>query len=158
MNKQPAPPLSGPHKKQRFAWLPDRFAPVHVRRVLLTIGQIGLLIMFAYLGRLVSERLHLPVPGSIVGILIVFAALHFGWVRLEWIEKGADFLLSKLLLFFVPPAVGILEYKEMFSVSGSRYLLIIVISTFFVMSSTGLVAEFLGRRRAVKDKKEGASL
>ncbi len=123
----------------------------------ITIGQIALLFGFAYFGSLLSKVLHLPVPGSIVGIALVFASLHLGWVRLEWIEQGADYLLSKLLLFFVPPAVGILEYKEMFTMSGSRYVLIIIVSTFAVMASTGLVAEFVGKRRGAKAEKEDAA-
>ncbi|MDA3086516.1 CidA/LrgA family protein, partial [Campylobacter sp. CS_ED1] len=49
------------------------------------------------------------------------------------IEYGADLILAELLLFFIPPVVGIIQYQELLIASGLRILLVILISTALVM-------------------------
>lgn len=44
-----------------------------------------------------------PVPGSIVGIGMLFALLKCKIIRLEWIELGSQWLLAEMLLFFLFP-------------------------------------------------------
>lgn len=109
--------------------------------------QMGLLWLFAILGGLVSDCLHLPISGSIIGIFILFACLKLHILPLQWFEQGAEWLLATLLLFFIPAAVGIVEHSELVSIAGIGLIGMIILSTFLVMSSTGLVAEFISRMR-----------
>ncbi|AHD06779.1 CidA/LrgA family holin-like protein [Paenibacillus larvae] len=109
--------------------------------------QMGLLWLFAVLGGLVSDYLHLPISGSIIGIFILFTCLKLRILPLQWFEQGADWLLATLLLFFIPAAVGIIEHSELVSMAGIGLIGMVILSTFLVMSSTGLVAEFISRMR-----------
>ncbi|MDT2288764.1 CidA/LrgA family protein [Paenibacillus larvae] len=63
------------------------------------------------------------------------------------VRTGADWLLATLLLFFIPAAVGIIEHSELVSMAGIGLIGMVILSTFLVMSSTGLVAEFISRMR-----------
>ncbi len=109
--------------------------------------QVGLLTVVSLVGDLVAARLPWPVPGNVIGLLFMLALLYTGAVRLEWVEAGANFLLAELLLFFIPSAVGIVQYQDLIFGSGVRILLVIGLSTAMVMACTGVVAERLAHRR-----------
>jgi holin-like protein len=57
--------------------------------------------------------------------------------------------MAELLLFFIPSAVGIVNYNDIFSLQGAEIIVLIVISTIIVMGMTALVAEKItGRKRS----------
>jgi holin-like protein len=77
--------------------------------VKLLIG-IAWLWAFLGLGTAAVELLHVPLPGSVAGMLLLWAALEARVVRLEWLERGAGSLLGVLGLLFVPAGVGLVQY------------------------------------------------
>lgn len=105
--------------------------------------QVSVLILFSLLGNSLVQWFRLPIPGSIIGLLLIFILLKLQIFHLEWIESGANWLLTELLLFFIPSAVGIIQYKSLIITQGSQFLLVILISTIAVMTSTGLIAELI---------------
>ncbi|MGD6818968.1 CidA/LrgA family protein [Metabacillus sp. 84] len=111
------------------------------------ITQIGFIHCFYLLGVFVNHILTLPIPSGIIGMTFLLAALYFKAIRLEWVEKGAAWLLAELLLFFIPSAVGIVDYRELFGWVGIQLLGIILVSTFIVMGATALTAERIHKRR-----------
>jgi holin-like protein len=115
--------------------------------VLKRILQVGILIILYLIGNEITKSLHLPIPGSIVGLILLFCLLQFKVVKLEWVELGAMFLLSELLLFFVPSAVGIVQYEKILSLYGVKLVLVIVLSTIAVMACTGLASELFSKLR-----------
>ncbi|MEX3619372.1 CidA/LrgA family protein [Paenibacillus glucanolyticus] len=94
-----------------------------------------------------AEWLHLGIPGSILGIAVVFILLETKILRLEWIELGANWLLAELLLFFIPAAVGIMKYFPMLEAEGLQILVVVLFSTVIVMVSSGLTARFISTRK-----------
>lgn len=117
----------------------------------ITATQVTGLVGVSLMGNWMSRIFHLNFPGSIIGIVILFLLLKMKVLPLSWIERGADFLIKNLMLFFVPSAVGIMEYKQMVVSDGLRLELIILLGTFLVMVFTGKVTEYL----AVRSHKEG---
>ncbi|SFG89319.1 CidA/LrgA family protein [Sporolactobacillus nakayamae] len=114
------------------------------------ITQVTYLYLFALLGNVLVKWLHLPVSGSIIGLFIVLALLHFKVLKLSAVELGAGFLMSEMLLFFIPSAVAIIQYKNEILQHGSQFLIVILLSTITVMIVTGLVAQISIRRLANK--------
>lgn len=113
----------------------------------LGILQVALLMAFSLLMDLLARALHLPVPGSILGMIVLFILLQTRVVKLRWIEIGAAWLLGELLLFFIPSAVGIMNYMPMLEQDGLQILFIVLLSTFLVMACTGLVATRIAKRK-----------
>lgn len=109
--------------------------------------QVGLLTLFWLAGNKLVSLLHWRVPGNVMGMLLLLLLLQLKVIRLEWVEAGTNWLLGDMLLFFVPAAVGVIQYKELMASSGVRILLVIAVSTLAVMACTGLAAEWLVRRR-----------
>ncbi|WP_010677375.1 CidA/LrgA family protein [Bacillus timonensis] len=113
------------------------------------IIQVLLIHLFLFLGAAVKEVLPLPIPASMFGLALLFLALYFKIIKLEWVEAGANWLMAELLLFFVPSAVGIVNYDEIISIKGLEIVILIAISTITVMGLTALIAEKIsGRKRS----------
>ena len=69
-----------------------------------------MLLGFYAVGEALTRLLHLPIPGSVVGMLLLWATLSLNLVKLEWVQKTSEHLLSILGLLFVPAGAGIVLY------------------------------------------------
>ncbi|MBU5670808.1 CidA/LrgA family protein [Paenibacillus brevis] len=112
--------------------------------------QVIVLILFTLAMNALARWLHLPIPGTILGIIVLFLLLKLNIVKLDWVEAGASWLLAELLLFFIPAAVGIMEYIPMLKSDGVRILIVVLSSTVIVMVSSGLIATRISRRKEQK--------
>lgn len=121
----------------------------------MTAVRIVVHILFLYgilfIGDFIQEILKIPIPGSVIGMLLFFLLLKSGIVKLAWIQEGTSLLLRHLTLFFIPVTVGFIEYLELFSGRGLLLLLTAVISTALVMGISGLVSDRLARRREERE-------
>lgn len=109
------------------------------------ILQCAVLFSFLALGELIVWLTGIPIPSSIIGMLLLATALKLKLVRLFWIERIADFLLGNLGFFFVPAGVGVMNC---FGLIKDQWLPIIgasVISTFLVIAVTGWVHQSVRR-------------
>lgn len=118
---------------------------------LIAVLQIMALFVFAKLMNVLAAFLHLRIPGTILGILVIFLLLHFKIIQLKWIELGAVWLLGELLLFFIPSAVGVIDYGTLLSQSGTSIVLVVLLSTFVVMLSTGIMTQMIAKRKERKN-------
>lgn len=109
--------------------------------------QIGFFIIVSLLMNWISSALHLPIPGSILGIFFIFFLLRTKIIKLEWVDLGSKWLLAEMLLFFIPPAAGMIQYKSLLVSSGLRILLVVLCSTVMVMIGAGIVAETITRKK-----------
>ncbi|MUG67597.1 CidA/LrgA family holin-like protein [Paenibacillus campinasensis] len=109
----------------------------------------GFMLLSLLLDRLV-DWLNIGIPGSILGIVIVFILLETGILQLEWIELGANWLLAELLLFFIPAAVGIMKFFPMLESDGLQILAVVLIGTITVMVTSGLTATLISSRKERK--------
>ncbi|MFH5187068.1 CidA/LrgA family holin-like protein [Paenibacillus sp. TAB 01] len=113
-------------------------------------AQVLFFIILSYLMNRLVEVLHWSVPGSILGLALVFVSLQLKLIKLEWIDLGAKWLLAEMLLFFIPPAAGMIQYKTLLLGSGFRILLVVVVSTIMVMLCAGLLAEWIAKPKENK--------
>lgn len=97
--------------------------------------QIVLLWGFSLLGSTLSSLANIGIPGNIIGLAILLLFMQCKLIKLKWIETGANFLLAELLLFFIPSAVGIVEYKDLFT----NYNLLCLLFTIAISTVTVLV-------------------
>lgn len=74
--------------------------------------QIGIFFGVCLVGELVASVLPLPIPASIIGMILMFILLCTHILHPKHIEKKSDFLLSNMAFFFVPAGVGILEHYD----------------------------------------------
>ena len=73
------------------------------------ILQFGLLFLFLAIGELIVWLIGIPVPSSILGMLMLTASLQVGVVKPRHVERVANFLVHNLGFFFVPAGVGLMN-------------------------------------------------
>src|SRR5690625_3068581 len=89
-----------------------------------TVLQITMLYGFYYIGKWLQHLLDLSIPGSIIGMILLFLLLSLKIVPVKTIEKGAHFLNLYLPVFFIPATVGVMDYFHVFR--GKGVLLIVI--------------------------------
>jgi holin-like protein len=103
--------------------------------------QIGMLAMLYLLGNTLVSLLHLPLPGSVVGMLLLFLLLLLGACKIHWVEDGAFFHLKHITLLFIPPIISVVHYTAIFKQEGWKLLIILIVSSFSILLATAYVAE-----------------
>lgn len=103
-------------------------------KTLKTVSYQIMAILAVWGGAYVLQKLlNLPVASGVLGFFLLLFLLEMKWLKLAHIERGADLLLAELLLFFIPPVVGVIQYQDLLIASGWKILLVILISTALVM-------------------------
>lgn len=114
--------------------------------------------IFLYRGA-VQQFFHLPIPGSIIGLILLIICLSVKIIPVKMIEDGAGFLLSFLPLLFIPTMTGVINYPSLFSASGAALFLIIVLSTIVTMIAAGYASQLLEHKaNQRKEKRSAASM
>jgi len=122
-------------------------------KILHIIIQICILYFFYIAGTLIHDLFHLPIPGSIIALILLFICLSLKIIPVTWIENGADFLLSILMLLFIPTTVGIMNYPSLLSKEGALFAFAILLSTIIAIVIAGRVGQFL-EKIALKRKEK----
>ena len=109
------------------------------------ILQCAILFAFLAIGEAVVYFTGIPIPSSIIGMLLLTAALKLRIVRLMWVDKVSDFLVSNLGFFFVPAGVGLMRCLGLVSEQWLPIVGASVVSTFLIIAVTGWVHQFVRR-------------
>ncbi|MDF2634266.1 MAG: LrgA family protein [Pelosinus sp.] len=107
------------------------------------MGQICLLWLIYYVSTWTVDFFHLPLPGSVLGMLLLFLLLSGGIIKEQWLSLGANPLLKHLSFFFIPIAVGLMEWGELFTQKGHLLFLPLVLSAIVALLTTGVVVQLL---------------
>ncbi|ANE44081.1 CidA/LrgA family protein [Deinococcus puniceus] len=102
---------------------------------------LGVLVGFAALGEGLMRLLHWPLPGSVVGMVLLLLALGSRVVRLHWIEPAADGLLGILGLLFVPATVGAIQFLG----AGAEWGLWLLVMVAGLLLGAGVAGWLAGR-------------
>ena len=114
--------------------------------------QFGIIIGISFVGEALHELIPLSVPASIYGLVILFLCLMFGVIRLEWIEKAADLLLSVMTILFLPAIVGLIPVWSDVKSMILPAIAVIFAGTVIVMGVTGKLADGLIEKKRRKEK------
>ena len=109
--------------------------------------QIGLLYILFQVGNWIQDFFHLMIPGSVIGMILLFLLLVFNIIKVSWIESGAGLLIKHLTLFFIPVTVGIMNYFDLFKGKGFILILIVIVSTLIVMITSGYLSQWLVKKK-----------
>jgi holin-like protein len=88
-------------KKERLLQL------VHVFISLaLIMGALGI-------GNTIQKYTAISVPGSVIGMLVLFLSMVLGIIKVEWVKLGATLFIRYMILLFVPISVGLMQHFDM---------------------------------------------
>lgn len=124
---------------------PRPSSPPFYLRLLRTVWQVLLLIAVWYVCDLLAGWLQLPFSGGVVGLLLMVALLMTGVLRPAVVEHGAEWLLSNMLLFFIPLIVSVVQFTSLLERQGLRLFAAIGIGFIAVLLATALTVEWVCR-------------
>ncbi|MGB3811085.1 MAG: CidA/LrgA family protein [Parvibaculum sp.] len=104
-------------------------------------------------GRLIAAGLHLPVPGTVIGLLILLAALLVMRRVPTPLREMTVFLLAHLNLFYVPAGVGVMAYLALVRQDLWPIIVALFLSTFLATLAAGLA--FHWTAKFVRDDESG---
>ena len=111
----------------------------------------AILIGLQVLGSFLVELAGLPIPGNVIGMLLLFIALRINLISIDWVREAAELLLSHMALLFVPAGVGVMVYFDLISREWLPIVVATLVSTFVVMAATGWTAMWL-EKEDVRDE------
>ncbi len=114
-----------------------------------TLGLQGLAWLLAAqaLGEVITRALALPLPGPVLGMVLLLVALRWPSVRAS-VGVCANFLLAHLSLLFVPVGVGVMTHLGLVGQYGGRMLAVLMLSTALGLVVTALALHWM------RDKKD----
>ncbi len=108
--------------------------------------QFTLIFIISYIGEVFSSFIQFPIPGPIIGMLILLILLEGKILKLKSIEEASNFFLSNLSLFFIPSGVKLISTINILQGNLTKILIIMIFSTIITMGVTGRMVQFLINR------------
>ena len=121
---------------------------MYPRKLVIVISQLAFLALLNRAGYMLAHMLSLRLPGNLVGMLILLALLSGRLIRLEWIQEGASILTRHLAFFFIPIAVGLIAFKEVFLQNGLAILGTLIVSATAGILLCGFIAQAFKKKEA----------
>ena len=106
---------------------------------------ITLLLLFQLTGETITMLFHLPVPGPVIGMGLLFGALVLRGGASAELRNTAQSLLQHLSLLFVPAGVGVMLHFERIADEWLPILVTLPASTFATIAVTALILRALHR-------------
>jgi len=95
---------------------------------------------------MLSLLIHGFIPGSVLGMVLLFLSLFFNILKPEYVKDTATVITKNMAVFFVPAAVGLMAYGALLSQSLVAILSAIAISTILTIVTVALIQEKMEKR------------
>ena len=107
------------------------------------------------LGELLVSFTGLPVPGPVIGMLLLFTGLLLHGRLPEDLSHVADALITHLSLLFVPAGVGVMLHLQLLGSELVPISIALVASTLITIAVSGGMMLWLNRNRAAAGSDRG---
>lgn len=104
----------------------------------------ALIVFGIYLiGEVIVALTHIPIPGNIIGLLLLFIGLCTKIIKVSQVETLTNFFLDHLAFFFLPAGVSLMNSLGIIKASILQIIIVCVITTAITIASTGLIVQFI---------------
>ena len=104
-----------------------------------------LLLLFQLLGEVGVRMLGAPVPGPVLGMLLLFLLLLIRGSVPGWLEQTTSGLLAHLSLLFVPAGVGLMVHFHRIGAEWAPIAVALLLSTLLTLVVTAWVMQGFSR-------------
>lgn len=109
------------------------------------IKQFLIIATICFVAEIIKSQITLPVPASIIGLLLMLILLQTKRLRVEQIRDVGMFLIEIMPLMFIAPAAGLIKVWPNLSPVIIPYTIIVIVSTILVMAVSGLITQWIRR-------------
>lgn len=95
------------------------------------------------ISKIIESFIPIPMPDSVIGLVLLFIALCTGIVKLGQVESVGTALTNNISFLFVPAGISVINSLPILSQSPVLIILLIIISTILLLISTGFASQLL---------------
>ena len=95
------------------------------------------------ISKIIESFIPIPMPASVIGLVLLFIALCTGIVKLGQVESVGTALTNNISFLFVPAGISVINSLPILSKSPVLIILLIIISTILLIISTGFASQLL---------------
>ena len=101
----------------------------------------------------IASLLPIVIPGSIIGMLILFVLLALQILPAKWVNPGCFVLIRYMALLFVPIGVGVMQYFDLLKAQFGPIVVSCAVSTLVVFLVVSWSSHLVhGERNVVGEK------
>ena len=109
------------------------------------LNALAVLLVFQLVGEVLVQWLKLPVPGPLIGMLLLFAVLTVRGAVPDWLRETANEMLQHLMLLFIPAVTGVMLHFERVGREWLPFLAAGIVGAAFTMTVTALTLRWMIR-------------
>ncbi len=113
------------------------------------VKQLIVLFLIYMAADLLTTYLSLPLPATLISMILLIVLLLVGAVKEKWIDEGSRVLLKILPVLFIPAGVRILDHVSLLSENFISLTVIVLVTTFLTFAVTLLTVNALTRRENI---------
>lgn len=118
------------------------------------IGAIAALLLMQLAGTLLAQFMHIPLPGPVVGMLLLFAYLFWAGAVPGALSRTTQPILENLSLLFVPAGVGIIAHWHDVVGQTARVAVVLVLGAAITLVVTAFTLHWLLARARANGPRE----
>ncbi|GAB3528519.1 MULTISPECIES: CidA/LrgA family protein [Photobacterium] len=106
------------------------------------LRSFSVILICLFIGKAIQHLTQLAIPGSIIGMLLLFIVLSMGLIPSSWAKEGCHLLIRHMALLFVPVGVGLMNYLDLLSANTLPILLSTIGSSLIVFLVIGVATHY----------------
>lgn len=110
------------------------------------IRGIFYILLFYFIGEFISLLIYEFIPGSIIGMLLLYASLHFKLIKESNVEGVANAFTQNMAVFFIPAGAGLLGASDVLSKFWLSILVVCTVSSLLVIVVVAFIQEKMEKR------------
>lgn len=107
------------------------------------LHQVLVISIILLISRIIQSLVPIPMPASVIGLVLLFILLCTGIVKLGQVESVGTALTNNIGFLFVPAGVSVINSLGVLSTSPFLILGLIIVSTILLLVCTGLVSQLI---------------
>ena len=98
------------------------------------VYKVGIIFFVCWLSQWAEKVI--PLPATIIGMLLLFLLLLAGVLRIHHIREKSDFLLANMAFFFIPAGVSIVNYLDLLRSAALQLVVVCLVTTVITFAAT----------------------
>jgi len=119
------------------------------------VNGLTILLFYQLIGEISVRWLGLPVPGPVLGMIMLFITLLIKGSITKSLEGASTTLLSHLSLLFIPAGVGMMVHVERIANEWLSISIALLLSTAITLIFSALVMLFMSKLMNGKESSNG---
>lgn len=107
------------------------------------LGEFSIVLVILLISQSLQTYFKLPIPATIIGMLILLLSLLLGIIKSSWIKKISNILIRNLPILFIPAGVGIINELNFLKGNIMALMVTLILTTVIVIITTGYTVQYL---------------